>query len=112
MKKIFGSERVATVARELTKSFETIKQDTLENLCIDIIKNTEAQKGEFVIIVQGALSNTSTSDQQQLTTLLTQLLTELSVKQAVSLACKITQLNRKVVYALALDLKKHIDNPV
>lgn len=113
MKKIFGCERVATIARELTKSFETIKQDTLENLCVDLIKNTEAQKGEFVIVVQGAQSNVEISqDQQQLTALLTHLLSELSVKQAVSLACKITGSNRKSVYALALDIKKSIDNPV
>lgn len=112
MKKIFGCARVATIARELTKSFETIKQDTLENLCVDLIKNTEAQKGEFVIVVQGASHTELSQDQQPLTALLTHLLSELSVKQAVSLACKITGSNRKNVYALALEIKKSIDNPV
>jgi 16S rRNA (cytidine1402-2'-O)-methyltransferase len=107
MQKIFGDGRVATVAREITKTFETIKQDTLANLVVSILKNTEEQKGEFVIVVQGMVHNTADSSESamSLTELLTHLLTELSVKQAVSLACKITGLNRKVVYAQALQLK-------
>lgn len=107
MQKIFGDERVATIAREITKTFETIKQDTLKNLAATVLKNTEEQRGEFVIVVQGAVHDKAdfSESEVQLTELLTHLLTELSVKQAVSLVCKIMGLNRKIVYARALQLK-------
>lgn len=111
MKKIFGKKRIATIARELTKSFETIKQESLENLLTWILENTEQQKGEFVIVLQGAEPQAKfAQEQEKLMALLKHLLSELSVKQAVSLACKITAFNRRVVYALALQLKKNIDS--
>ncbi|OGT43532.1 MAG: 16S rRNA (cytidine(1402)-2'-O)-methyltransferase [Gammaproteobacteria bacterium RIFCSPHIGHO2_12_FULL_40_19] len=108
MEKIIGKDRIATIARELTKSFETIKQDTLENLSAWIVHNPIQQKGEFVIVLQGADSqgNMFSEEQDKLKMLLENLLSELSLKQAVSLACKITNLNRKLVYSLALEIKK------
>lgn len=108
MQKIFGENRIATIARELTKSFETIKQDTLKNLSCWIEENKEQQKGEFVIVVQGVVRTDITLSEttETLKTLLTHLLSELSVKQAVSLASKITGLNRKMIYALALEMKE------
>lgn len=102
MKKILGDNRIATIARELTKTFETIKQDTLENLYGNLMRQPEQKKGEFVIVLQGASHTVQSEDEEKLSLLLTQLLTELSVKQAVSLACKILGLGRKVVYDAAL----------
>lgn len=108
MQKIIGKERIATIARELTKSFETVKQDTLENLSTWIIDNPVQKKGEFVIVLQGAASHTNafSENHDKLKTLLEHLLSELSLKQAVGIACKITNLNRKTVYACALEIKK------
>lgn len=103
MKKIFGDDRVVAVARELTKTFETIKQDTLKKCCEWILSDHQ-QKGEFVIVLQGAAAENHSH--QQLTNLLTTLLSELSVKQAVSLACKITGENKNALYDLALILSK------
>lgn len=108
MKKIFGETRVATVARELTKSYETIKNDTLKNLAESITENTEQKKGEFVIIVHGAIAHPHEGDASSvaLPELLRHLLSELTVKQAVSLACKITGISHKIVYTAALAIKK------
>lgn len=107
MKTIFGVDRIATIARELTKTFETIYQNTLENLCDWIEKNKEQQKGEFVIVLQGLpeQDESSVESQKNLMTLLKHLLSELSVKQAVSLACKMTGDSHRDVYALALKIK-------
>lgn len=108
MQTIFGDVRVATIARELTKSFETIKQGTLKELSEWMTNNPGQHKGEFVIVVQGrdADDNVYSADEQKLKDLLENLLSELSVKQATSLACKITGLNRKIVYAIALKIKE------
>lgn len=108
MQKVFGDERVITIARELTKSFETIKQGTLKELSEWMVNNPGQHKGEFVIVVQGAESQSNFSaDEERLKNLLDSLLSELSVKQATSLACKITGLNRKMIYALALTIKQY-----
>lgn len=48
----FGSERLAVIARELTKKFEEIKRGTLSKLKQDF-ENRPSIKGEFVIIVAG-----------------------------------------------------------
>lgn len=103
MKKIFGDTRMATIARELTKSFETIKQDTLRALCEWIAKDPNQQKGELVIVLQGATLENQGDDNIKNT--LDILLRELSLKQAVSLTCQLTGANRKMVYAMALELK-------
>ncbi|PIZ04649.1 MAG: 16S rRNA (cytidine(1402)-2'-O)-methyltransferase [Gammaproteobacteria bacterium CG_4_10_14_0_8_um_filter_38_16] len=109
MKKAWGADRIVTIARELTKSFETIKQDTIANLCKWIEENAEQKKGEFVIVVSGAAVQEEKNTTEALNALLVHLLSELSVKQAVSLACKISGEHRKLVYAKALQLKP-IDN--
>ncbi|MCX7124926.1 MAG: SAM-dependent methyltransferase, partial [Gammaproteobacteria bacterium] len=102
MQKIFGDERVAVVARELTKSFETIKQGNLKALSEYILGNPEKQKGEFVIVLSGAVVETHSED--KLSDLLIILLSELSVKQAVSLAVKMTGINKNIVYNCALKI--------
>ena len=48
----FGPERLAVIARELTKKFEEIKRGTLSELKQDF-ENRPSIKGEFVIIVAG-----------------------------------------------------------
>jgi len=47
----FGSERRASVSRELTKIYEETKRGTLEELSEYF--NDNAPKGEFVIVVSG-----------------------------------------------------------
>ena len=99
MRKILGNDRVATVARELTKTFETIKQASLDNLCRWILEEHQ-QKGEFVVVLEGA-PDLAVSD-EKVADLLKVLLDELSVKQAVAIACKLTGCHKNTVYALAL----------
>ncbi|OGT47253.1 MAG: 16S rRNA (cytidine(1402)-2'-O)-methyltransferase [Gammaproteobacteria bacterium RIFCSPHIGHO2_12_FULL_38_11] len=102
IQKILGDERMAVIARELTKSFESIKQGTLKELSEFIVNHPEKQKGEFVIVLQGAPVENYSED--KLVDLLKMLLSEVSVKQAVRLACKITGANKNVVYAEAIKI--------
>ncbi len=100
----FGGERNAVVARELTKTFETIHSDTLDNLLAWMMADVQQQRGEFVVIVHGASEknhDTHATDQ-----LLTVLLTEVSVKQAAQIAAKITGEKKNNLYARALQMKK------
>lgn len=50
---VFGAQRLATIARELTKLFETVLDGTLEDLGARIAADANQRKGEFVLLVQG-----------------------------------------------------------
>ena len=51
---VFGSDRPAVLARELTKLFETVLDDTLSGLLAAVQADANQRKGEFVLLVQGA----------------------------------------------------------
>ncbi len=53
----FGAQRLATIARELTKLFETVLDGTLEDLAARVAADANQRKGEFVLLVQGAGEN-------------------------------------------------------
>jgi len=50
----FGLRREAVIARELTKSFETIRRGTLEELSTWVAADANQQRGELVILVHGS----------------------------------------------------------
>ena len=53
MRLVFGDDRTAVIARELTKLFETVLDGTLTELQAQVQADTNQQKGEFVVMVQG-----------------------------------------------------------
>ena len=99
---VFGSERLATLAREMTKTFETIRQDKLAALQHWVNEDANQRKGEFVLIVQGAEPIPNENKECQRT--LQILLAELPLKQAVALTVEITGAKRNYIYNLALKL--------
>lgn len=50
---VFGVDRVAVIARELTKHYETIRCDKLSVLLDWIISDEDQQKGEYVVLIEG-----------------------------------------------------------
>lgn len=101
---LFGSTRKAVVARELTKTFETIKDGALKELLEWMQADAHQQKGEFVILVHGADKADVTDDAAALN-VLEILLTELPVKQAANLTAKITGAKKNWLYEEALRKK-------
>lgn len=104
MVQYIGPQRPAVIARELTKTFETVLRDTLSELLAQVMADPHQQKGEFVILVQGMdeAQRMALTDQD---TLLQVLLAELPVKQAASLAAKISGVKKNRLYERALQLK-------
>ncbi|HLD84476.1 MAG TPA: 16S rRNA (cytidine(1402)-2'-O)-methyltransferase [Coxiellaceae bacterium] len=105
MQIVFGDNRMAVIARELTKSFETITKDTLKNLCMQMDNHPAQQKGEFVVMIAGDQSLPEQGQNAQVKAVLTILLREFPLKQAVKIACEITGCPHNAAYALALSLK-------
>lgn len=102
---VFGAGRLALVARELTKTFETVRRGALAELLTWMEADEQQQRGEFVLVVQGALprdSNASAVDAEQVLRIL---LEELPVKQAASLAARICGEKKNRLYEMALAIK-------
>lgn len=102
MVEVFGGERRAVICRELTKTFETIRQDTLSALLAFTREDDNQQKGEFVVLVHGAPAPQKSEVSAQTLRVLDVLLESLSVKQAATLAARITGEKKNALYELAL----------
>lgn len=104
MATIFGADREAVLAREITKTFETIRGGSLEELGEFVASDPNQRKGEMVVMVRGkpkpAQDQGLDAEAERIMTIL---LKDLSVKQASQLGAEITGLKKKVLYQWALD---------
>ena len=109
MAEIVPLDRQIVIARELTKLHETIVKTSLGKALELVAQNDNMRKGEFVVIVDGAVAdkkdNIISTEQEKL---LKVLLRECSIKTAVAMAVEITGIRKKLLYqaALALDKEK------
>ena len=100
---IISGDRRIVVARELTKLYETVVNDSLDHVLEQVKNDANMQKGEFVVLVEGAViekKNASITEEQQ--RILAVLLKECSIKSAVAMAVEITGARKKVLYQAAL----------
>jgi 16S rRNA (cytidine1402-2'-O)-methyltransferase len=100
-----GGSREATVARELTKTFETILHGSLDELLARVESDADQQKGEFVVLIHGAQARDRSAVDAETLRMLEVLLAELPLKQAAGLAAKISGLSKNVLYEEGLKLK-------
>ena len=103
---LLGGQRRAVVARELTKQFETIHGDTLDELLAWMKADANQQRGEVVLLVQGRPDAESHAVTPEAERVLSILLVELPIKKAAKLTAKITGLNKRALYEHALSLKQ------
>lgn len=106
MAAVFGAERTITIARELTKLYETIHVCGLGAAAAWLGSDANHLKGEFVLLVEGAPATDAASGADQ-HRVLEILLRELPLKQAVKLAAALSGGRRNELYELALSLKGH-----
>ncbi len=103
---IFGAEREVTLARELTKTYETVLNGNLNELLAQIKNDLNQQKGEMVLVVRGFDGEVQSAQEQEEERVLKLLLVDLPVKQAAGLAAKICGGQRNSLYKKALALKE------
>jgi 16S rRNA (cytidine1402-2'-O)-methyltransferase len=100
----FEPTRQIVFARELTKLFEEIHRCTLADAAAWVAADANRQKGEFVILVEGAAAAGDVDDVEA-DRVLAILLAECPVKQAALLAAQITGRKKNALYDRALQLK-------
>jgi 16S rRNA (cytidine1402-2'-O)-methyltransferase len=101
---VLGGDRQVVLAREITKLFETIHSCALRDAVPWLQSDSNQQRGEFVVLVSGAIPQPGLSPDTLGT--LSKLLDELPLKQAVQLAAKITGASRNELYQRALQITK------
>lgn len=106
MANVLGSTRNITIARELTKTFETIHRCALGEAQAWLEKDANQQRGEFVLLVEAAAIKEAEALPEEALRILKLLLEELPLKQAVKLAVDITKAKKNVLYEQALALKQ------
>lgn len=107
MKTVFGEDRLATFAREITKTFETIRKATLEELCTWVAEDAMQRKGEIVLVLAGCVEEKKEHPLAE--EILAVLVDELPLKQATKIASRITGVNKNELYDAALKWKKKND---
>ena len=104
MMDVFGETRRVCLAKELTKSFETILNDNLIALIDYLESDPSHQKGEFVLIVSPDDKIDFDEAKSELEKILPILCDEMGASKASKLASKITGLDKKYCYQKAINL--------
>ncbi|HKS12913.1 MAG TPA: 16S rRNA (cytidine(1402)-2'-O)-methyltransferase [Pseudomonas sp.] len=107
MQAVFGAERPALLARELTKTFETLKGLPLGELRNFVAADSNQQRGECVVLVAGWTA--PESDQavsSEALRVLDLLMAEMPLKRAAALAAEITGVRKNLLYQAALERQK------
>lgn len=103
MRAVFGGERQALLARELTKTFETLKGLPLDELCAWVAADSNQQRGECVVLVAGwQAPEGEEAVSAEALRVLDLLLAEMPLKRAAALAAEITGVRKNLLYQVAL----------
>ena len=107
MQSVLGGERPAVLARELTKTFETLKGVPLAELHAFVAGDSNQQRGECGVLVGGwAAPEGEQAISTEAQRVLDLLLAELPLKRAAALAADITGVRKNLLYQLALGKQK------
>ena len=103
MQQVLGDERRVLLARELTKTFETLRAAPLSELVKWVAGDSDQQRGECVLVVEGAPAPQADEVGDEALRVLDLLLAELPLKRAAKLASEITGVRKNLLYQIALD---------
>lgn len=101
MQTIWGSDRQIVLAKELTKTWETIVHFSIKDLIEWLEEDSNRQKGEFVLIAEGMNKTDDVIDAKAINTLKL-LLNELPLKKAAAITAEIYGLKKNQLYQLGL----------
>ena len=98
MAQVFGAQRAAVLARELTKVFETVLDAPLGELARRVAADADQQRGEIVLLVAGAAADAAAARLVEGRRVFELLRKELPPSRAAKAASEITGAPRKLLY--------------
>lgn len=104
MVEAFGAEREAVLAREVTKTFETLRRGSLADLLQFVAADSNQQKGEIVLLVAGQRDD-GLELTGEIASLLQRLAREMPAKTAAAVVAEWSGLRKKQLYDFLLELK-------
>ena len=102
MIEVFGINRQAVVARELTKIYETFHRGSVGELAKEFLA-LERVRGEIVVVV--APAEEKQIGKSEIAQLLREALTTMKTKQAANEVARLTDISKQELYKLALQIK-------
>lgn len=105
MQTIFGANKLIVLAKELTKTWETIVSFPVNELIDWLNQDVSRQKGEFVLIVAGYIESNKDIDPKAINTLKL-LQKELPLKKAAAITAEIYGLKKNQLYQIGLNLEE------
>ena len=105
MQTIFGADKQIVLAKELTKTWETIVSFPVNELIDWLNQDVSRQKGEFVLIVAGYTESNKDIDPKAINTLKL-LQKELPLKKAAAITAEIYGLKKNQLYQIGLNLEE------
>ncbi len=100
----FGAQREALLARELTKTFETLQRAPLAELADFVAGDPNQQRGEIVLVVAGCRERQAAIT-PEVGQLLQRLAQELPARRAAAVVADCTGLRKKLLYEYLLECK-------
>ncbi|MET1254023.1 16S rRNA (cytidine(1402)-2'-O)-methyltransferase [Aliikangiella maris] len=101
----FEESRQVVIARELTKTFETVLSGSVQSLIDILAQDNNQTKGEFVVMVHGA-SKANAEISPEAKTLALKLAEHLPIKQAAKITAEVYSDKKNVIYQFLLDNQK------
>ncbi|WP_431888237.1 16S rRNA (cytidine(1402)-2'-O)-methyltransferase [Pectobacterium colocasium] len=102
IREVLGAERYVVLAREITKTWESIHGAPVGELLAWVKEDENRRKGEMVLIVEGFQADDSALSAEALRTL-TLLRAELPLKKAAALAAEIHGVKKNALYRYGLE---------
>ncbi|WOG26184.1 16S rRNA (cytidine(1402)-2'-O)-methyltransferase [Endozoicomonas sp. 8E] len=104
-REVLGGDRYIVLARELTKTFETVLAGKVEVLEKILQEDSNQCRGEFVVLVEGAEEQKQEAVDSETVKLLQRLLQELPAKKAAAVIADVSGYRKKQLYELSLAMK-------
>ena len=103
MQSVLGKERYIVLAREITKTWETITGNSIKNLREWLLEDTNRTKGEMVLIVEGKPKSDNNEEISPQAVKALELITEeLPLKKAAAIVAELYGYKKNALYQLGL----------
>lgn len=103
MQSVLGEERYIVLAREITKTWETITGNTIKNLREWLLEDPSRTKGEMVLIVEGKPKSDNNDEISPQAVKALELITEeLPLKKAAAIVAELYGYKKNALYQLGL----------